>query len=1308
MHPQKAAEKVAGFHEAANTILNTLDAHIAILDARGVITTVNDAWTRFAGKNLGRLSALSEGCNYLEVCTKASAEGDEYALRASAGIESVIKKKAAVFEMEYPCHAPDEERWFLLRAIPLADGSDRITVTHLDISDRKRAEQRLEEREKRLEDITSNIPGIVYQFVRHPDGSFSAPYFSRTAYELTGVSPEQLEADPNLMFRLLHPDDVEATFRRIDESARSLSHYSVDNRLKTKSGEYRWFHVESTPRLLDDGAILWNGVAADITERKATEEALKNEAVRRRMLMEHSRDGIVVLDKNGKVYEANKSYADSLGYTMEEVLDLHVWDWDDQWNREELMEKIRTIDETGDRFETRHRRKDGSYLDVEISTNSAICEGQKLVFCVCRDITDRKRTEQALRESEERYRLLFQNLTAGFVLHEIILGEDGRPRDYRFLEVNPAFERLTGLKADDLIGRTVLEALPDTEPYWIETYGRVAMTGESFHFENRHGESNKYYEVRAYQQEPGRFAVLFQDITERKRMEETLRVVAESSVATGEDFFRLLVRQLALSQGTRYALIAKIDQNDPATAHTVAMWNGGEYAENFSYRIEDTPCERVRSQGSRFFPRDMRNLFPRDQMLARMGVESYWGAPLIDSNGKVIGILAVMDVEPMEEKSESFSLLKIFSARAAAEMEREMVAQALRESEEKFRLTFSTSPDAININRVEDGFYVDINEGFTSLTGFTRDDAIGNTSLEIKIWNDERDRQELVRGLKEKGYYENLEAQFRRKDGTLTTALVSARVISLGGVPHIISITRDISERKRAEEALKESEERFKILSERSPFGMSLIDAKGRYEYVNPAFVKMFGYQPDEIRTGEDWFRCAYPDAQYRREVIRSWMDDLERFGGRGERPRKYEVTCKDGTRKTIQFRSVTISRGRQFVIYEDITRQRKLADQLRQAQKMEAVGTLAGGISHDFNNLLQVIEGYTQLLLLNKSGDDPEYQSLEAIQEACDRAAQLVRQLLLFSRKGATERKPLDINHEVEQARKILERTIPKMIDIEVHSGSRLWTVEADPVQIEQILLNLGSNAADAMPDGGRLIIETENAYLGEDFAIRHWEAEPGNYVLITVSDTGCGMDEETIKHIFEPFYTTKGIGKGTGLGLASVYGIVKSHGGHITCSSEPGRGAAFKIYLAAAEQKEACKENAVKESVLTGGRETILLVDDEDSVRDVAFHALQRFGYAVLTAPSGEEALDVYVKRQNEIDLVIMDIGMPGMGGSKCLREIMRINPAAKVVIASGYSFNKQVKDIWEAGAAGFIGKPYRLADFLNEIRTILDKKD
>ena len=372
----------------------------------------------------------------------------------------------------------------------------------------------------------------------------------------------------------------------------------------------------------------------------------------------------------------------------------------------------------------------------------------------------------------------------------------------------------------------------------------------------------------------------------------------------------------------------------------------------------------------------------------------------------------------------------------------------------------------------------------------------------------------------------------------------------------------------------------------------------------------------------------------------------------------------------------------------------------------MEAIGTLAGGISHDFNNLLQAITGYTQIMLLDKDENDPDYPSLEAIQNAGNRASELVRQLLLFSRKAGSARRPVALNQEIEQTRQILERTIPKMIDIDFHPGGRLWNINADPVQIEQILLNLGTNAADSMPDGGKFLIETENVYLDDDYVQHHLGAKPGPYVLLTASDTGHGMDGETVEKIFEPFFTTKEIGKGTGLGLASVYGIINSHGGFINCYSEIGQGTTFKIYLPAIEHVDTDESTNLVDNAPRGGTETILLVDDEEPIRNFATQALKEFGYTVLTASSGEAAIETYSTNPHGIDLVITDIGMPGMGGHRCFQELIRINPAAKIIIASGYSIDGPIKKTLEAGAAGYVGKPYRLTDLLDKVRAVLDE--
>jgi len=379
---------------------------------------------------------------------------------------------------------------------------------------------------------------------------------------------------------------------------------------------------------------------------------------------------------------------------------------------------------------------------------------------------------------------------------------------------------------------------------------------------------------------------------------------------------------------------------------------------------------------------------------------------------------------------------------------------------------------------------------------------------------------------------------------------------------------------------------------------------------------------------------------------------------------------------------------------------------QLIQAQKMEAIGTLAGGIAHDFNNSLQAISSYVELMKFEKARDSQDSNYLSKISNSIKSANNLTKQLLTVSRKIESKLKPTDLNDQILQVQTLLERTIPKMIQIEFDLGKDLKIIHADSGQIEQILLNLALNASHAMPDEGKITIKTRNFVLDEDVRAAHWGIDRGEYVLLKIADTGPGIEKEVQHRMFEPFFTTKAPGQGTGLGLSMVYGIVKNHHGHIECDSEPGAGSCFSIYFPVSKSENMLKDeiSTEKDNIATGN-ETILLIEDDESILDAAKRMLANFGYTITTATNAEKAIEIYLTEQESIDLVILALNMPGMGGRRCLERLLEIKPELKTIVTSGYTSAANFKNVHNAGKAVFVEKPYQFRDLLRIIRQILD---
>jgi PAS domain S-box-containing protein len=521
--------------------------------------------------------------------------------------------------------------------------------------------------------------------------------------------------------------------------------------------------------------------------------------------------------------------------------------------------------------------------------------------------------------------------------------------------------------------------------------------------------------------------------------------------------------------------------------------------------------------------------------------------------------------------------------------------------------------------------------------------------------------------------------------------------------------------RKRAEEALLTEKQRFETLLENAPFGVIMIDKQGIFKYVNSKFIELFGYDLNEIPNGKEWFRRAYPDPNYRHQVIETWINDSN-ISKPGEKiPRTFTVHCKDETKKIIRFITVQLGTGEYLVSCEDITlveraeeEKAALAEQLRQSQKMEAIGRLAGGIAHDFNNLLTVIRGYSQLSLMDLKGNEKLKGHLDEVQKAAQKAADLTHHLLAFSRRQIMEMKILDLNALLKDLDKMLHRVIGEDIELTYRLSSDIGKVRVDPGQMEQVILNLAVNARDAMPSGGRLTIETSNAELDEAYAHTHLGSKPGHYVMMSVSDTGLGMSPEVRERAFEPFFTTKDQGKGTGLGLSTCYGIVKQSGGNIWAYSESGRGTTFKIYLPRAEEVPKEMKHKAEAAEILRGTETILAVEDEIEVRKLVAQILKGQGYTVIEASHGEEAIKAAQKNSGKkIHLLLTDVVMPGMSGRELAVTLGLRHPNLKVLYMSGYADDAVVHHgVLEEGV-NYIQKPFTLDALARKVREVLDQR-
>lgn len=631
------------------------------------------------------------------------------------------------------------------------------------------------------------------------------------------------------------------------------------------------------------------------------------------------------------------------------------------------------------------------------------------------------------------------------------------------------------------------------------------------------------------------------------------------------------------------------------------------------------------------------------------------------------------------------------------------IRRQLSESQQVFRLISENAADMIAVVDVE-GRRIYNSQSYERVLGYSPEDLQRSSAFE-QIHPEDRERvREASFEARRTGIGRTLEYRMRHKDGSWRVLESTARVIPSGngGPEKMVIVNRDITERKRAVEALRVSEASFRSVVEDAPYGIYQADDEGRFLRVNPALQRMLGYTTvDELQNvnlEKEIFR-RLEDFRGMRETLHS----LDEF-----RDLEIEWRKKDGAPITVRCSGRRVrdeTGGAVFheVFAEDVTDKRALEAQLRMAGKMEAIGRLSGGIAHDFNNLLGVMIGYSQLLKRKVRSEANLLEYAEEIEKAGQRAASLTRQLLAFSRQQILTPTVLDLNTLVADMEKMLPRLIGEDIAMRIELGAGLGAVRADRGQVEQVIINLAVNARDAMPAGGTLLLQTANRELDEQYVRDHPGANLGRYTMLAVQDSGVGMDRETIIHIFEPFFTTKELGKGTGLGLATVYGIVKQSGGYIAVESRPGQGACFQVFLPRVEEPITQSSEILSSPPETKSSETILLAEDSEPLRKLAKSLLEGHGFEVLPAQNGEEALHVARQYAGRIHLLLTDVVMPGMNGRVLAERLLTTRPDTKILYMSGYT------DIAGHGvldqSTNLLYKPFSEERLIERVRGVLD---
>jgi len=1047
--------------------------------------------------------------------------------------------------------------------------------------------------------------------------------------------------------------------------------------------------------------------AVQEAEERAKRRNAEIELVRRekyfRALTENSLDVLSILSQQGNFLYVSPSIRNVLGYTPEELRGQNAFAHvhpDDLPRAREAFQSGFDHPERPVKVQLRLQKKDGEWRHLEIVGQNRL-EDPEIAGIVInsRDVTDRWRAEEDVRSSEKQYRLLFQDNPNPMWVFDL--------ESLAFLEVNEAAIKHYGYSREEFLAMTVADIRPLEKNEAAQ--GTALDTAERSRIWRHRCKDGNLIDVEVIWSPivfRSRLAALAlaTDVTERRRVEHRNAVFSKlghrlSSATTASEAARVICEAAdALFKWDGFALDLYSAEHDE-----VCSLLNITTVENRRVEIPASPQPKTANALiRRVLKNGAEKLLPaRDKDYSASAMV----AP-VRKGERVIGLLLIQNRLAGAYTERDLETLQTLADQSGGALERLRAEQDLRESQKRFHDLFENSPDAIFVEDLN-GNVLDVNLAACALHGVKREELIGRNALNQLIpavRRDEarRDFQKLA-----SGDLLWVEGESEGADGHVVPVEVRASRIEYAGKPALLLHVRDVTERRAAEAALRSSEALFRSVWENSADGMRLTDENGIILAVNDAFCQLVGLNHSELEGKP--FTVIYAESGESEQMQEQYHERFSKNAVERKRERRYQLHNGHEIIFDIADSLVEV-RGKPLLLlslFRDVTAQRRLEEQLRQSQKMEAIGQLAGGVAHDFNNILTVIHGHASLLQTSNL-DEMAARSAQQIGLAAERAAGLTRQLLAFSRRQLIQPKRLDMNKIVGNMSDMLGRMLGEDVTLQLNYSQAPATVEADAGMMEQVLLNLAVNARDAMPRGGQLAVRITIVDVDEGHVQQHPEARVGRFVCVSKSDTGSGIAPEYLPHIFEPFFTTKEIGKGTGLGLATVYGIVKQHQGWIEVESTVSKGSTFRIYIPYAGKQRLEGERPTTQITIRGGTETILLVEDEKPVRDLVARVLEKYGYTVLQAASGVEAIEIWHEHKDDIALLLTDLVMPkNMNGRELAENLWADRADLKVIFSSGYSADIVGKDFKLEPEVNYLQKPYQPQTLILAVRRCLDGK-